>query len=163
MYSQPEQGDVVVFRETNSDNDYIKRIVGMPGDKVQLKSGQLYINDKPVKKIRLDDTVTASENIPTYQETLPNGKSYMVWETAGDMSISDNTAQFVVPENHFFMLGDNRDQSGDSRFSNVGFVSHDKLIGKAQYNLFSLDNASFWEFWKWYSNGRGDRLFKGIN
>ncbi|MGB1361096.1 MAG: signal peptidase I [Alphaproteobacteria bacterium] len=159
---EPKRGEVVVFRVVDKDADYIKRLVGMPGDTIQVKGGTLYINGVAVKRERLKDTQAQGRTIPTYKETLPNGKSYAIWEAMGDGGFVDDTREFKVPAGHYFMMGDNRDESNDSRYSDVGFVPIDALIGPARKVLFSLDGASHYQFWKWYSSGRGDRIFKAV-
>ncbi len=161
--NDPKRGEVVVFRVIDKDQDYIKRIIGLPGDKIKIESGRVYVNDKILPRKRLADSNYKGFKVETYLETLPSGKSYKIWEVGSDDSFSDNTGQYTVPENHYFMLGDNRDQSSDSRFSDVGFVPFDALIGKARHILFSLENASSYEFWKWFSNVRSDRFIKRID
>ena len=149
----PTRGDVVVFKFPGDNaTDYIKRLIGLPGDRLQMKEGVLYINDKPVPKVKVDDYVEdfggTPHRVPKYRETLPNGVSYYVLDRdpQGDL---DNTQVFVVPEGHYFMMGDNRDNSADSR-ANVGYVPFENFVGKAEIIFFSTDgSARFWEVWKW--------------
>ena len=166
----PERGDVIVFK-TPSDNrtDYIKRLIGLPGDIIQIKNGDLYINDiKVVKKEIENSLLIYCGNMPLqvnlYEETLPNSKKYLAaYRKDGSMI---NTDKFIVPKNHFFFMGDNRDCSKDSRFlSSVGYVKFNNLVGKAQIIFFSNDNkrGSFFQFWKWHKIIRKDRIFKKIN
>ncbi len=139
----PQRGDIVVFRPPGQPNvDFIKRLIGLPGDRIQMKDGLLYINDKPVEKEYVDDWV--DEDLPPidnvlkrYKETLPEGKSYLaVYKPV--MGSAENTQVFVVPQGHYFMMGDNRDNSQDSRFENpVGFVPEENLVGRADLILFS--------------------------
>jgi signal peptidase I len=141
--SQPKRGDIVVFRPPRRPgDDFIKRLIGLPGDRIQMKDGLLYINDKPVEKEYVDDWT--DEDLPAanavfkrYRETLPEGKSYLtLYKPLPDPA--DNTKVFVVPEGHYFMMGDNRDNSQDSRFPNpVGFVPEENLVGRAELILFS--------------------------
>ncbi|TCT31461.1 signal peptidase I [Martelella mediterranea] len=165
--SEPERGDVAVFRyPPNPSVDYIKRVIGLPGDTVQVRDGILYINDKPVPR-KADGFFTSDYrndpgvDIPVFQETLPDGVSY---DTLDEIrgSRGDNTRVFTVPEGHYFMMGDNRDNSLDSRFD-VGFVPAENLVGRASIIFFSLGNdTSFAEIWKWPFNMRWGRLFKVI-
>jgi len=167
MDAVPERGDVVVFKfPGDNSTDYIKRVIGMPGDRIQMTDGVLSINDKPVPKERVDDYVEQmggyEHRVPRYKETLPNGASYYVLDRELEGSL-DTTGVFVVPENHYFMMGDNRDNSQDSR-ANVGYVPHENLVGKAQMIFFSTDgSARFWEIWKWPFAVRYDRIFSGVN
>ena len=165
--SDPDRGDVVVFRyPPNPDIDYIKRVIGLPGDRVQVRNGILYLNDEPVPRTA-DGTFTSDyrrdpgRDIPVFRETLPDGVSYDTLDELRN-GPGDNTREFIVPEDHYFMMGDNRDNSLDSRFD-VGFVPAENLIGRASLIFFSLGNdTSFAQIWKWPFNMRWDRMFKVI-
>ena len=170
FFSEPKRGDVVVFK-TPADNrtDYIKRLIGLPGDIIQFINGDLYINNNQVLKtiINSNKPVFCGNSILEvnhFIEKLTNGKTYeSVYRTEYSFKNSD---KFVVPENHYFYLGDNRDCSKDSRFlSEVGYVHKDNLVGKAQFLFFSSDYriGSVFKFWKWSDIIRFDRFFKKIN
>ena len=160
--SDPKRGDVVVFRKpTDVSIDFIKRVIGLPGDRIQMKNGVLYINGSPVDRKRIDDyTDEYGNRIPRYLETLPGGLSHVILESRGDEGDLDNTPESVIEPGHYFMMGDNRDDSADSRTSEVGQVPAENLIGHAQIIFFSLDSsASWWEIWKWPFAIRFGRLF----
>ena len=168
--SQPERGDVVVFK-TPSDNrtDYIKRLIGLPGDTIQFVDSNLYINNSEALKSKIskkDEIYCGNQkiNVFTFEELLPNGKKYnSVYLKSFPFQNSD---KFIVPQNHYFFLGDNRDCSKDSRFlSSVGYVHEDNLVGKAQFIFFSSDKSigRLFSFWKWNKSIRFDRFFKIIN
>jgi signal peptidase I len=167
----PERGDVIVFKKPPENRiDYIKRVVGLPGDRIQVVRGLLHINGEPVKRERIEDFVefTREGNImraPQYIETLPNGRRHRIIEYAGDNGIADNTPVYVVPAGHYFMMGDNRDNSADSRFlDEVGYVPAENLVGRAEVIFFSGDgSAALWEVWKWPWAIRFGRLFDGID
>ena len=163
----PERGDVAVFRQPQNDSiAFIKRIVGLPGDRIQVVNGVLRINDVAVKRDR-KGFATASDGYNlfrfiVYQETLPNGKSYMIQERSDD-DLLDNTNVFLVPEGHYFMIGDNRDNSRDSRTTSVGMVPAENLVGRAERLFFSHNSsANLWEVWKWPFAIRYGRLGDGI-
>ncbi|WP_311195696.1 signal peptidase I [Aestuariispira ectoiniformans] len=168
--SEPERGDVAVFRHPNKPGvDYVKRIIGLPGDRIQMISGVLHINGEPVKRRRVEDYVLDPEtNMPKsvkqYVETLPNGVTHNIIETHGDNWIADNTKVYVVPEGYFFAMGDNRDNSSDSRFlDDLGFVPMGNLIGKASVFFYSADSTvSLIKPWTWLTGTRYSRLFDGI-
>ena len=164
---QPERGDVAVFRQPQNESiAFIKRIVGLPGDRIQVVNGVLRINDVAVTRDRRG-FATASDGynvirFAVYQETLPNDKSYMTQERSND-DLLDNTNVFLVPEGHYFMMGDNRDNSRDSRTTSVGMVPAENLIGRAELIFFSHNSsASLWEFWKWPFAIRYGRLGHSI-
>ncbi|ACM36031.1 signal peptidase I [Agrobacterium vitis] len=167
LASEPKRGDVVVFRfPPNPDIDYIKRLVGLPGDRIQVTDGVLLVNGKPIPKVP-DGTFTsdyrmdAGRDVPVFRETLDNGVNYDTLDEIQN-SAGDNTREFTVPAGHYFMMGDNRDNSADSRFD-VGMVPAENLVGRASVIFFSLgNNTSFREIWKWPSNMRWDRLFKVV-
>jgi signal peptidase I len=167
---EPERGDVVVFKlPRDNETDYIKRVIGLPGDEIQMVHGVLNLNGTPVPKVRIDDYVLTEpqgpeEHLTRYQETLPNGVSYPVLDTVNE-GPGDNTEVYKVPENHFFMMGDNRDNSTDSRFlSEVGFVPFENLVGKAQVIFFSMDEgSSFLKFWHWPTSVRWSRIFQTVH
>ena len=165
----PERGDVIVFK-TPADNrtDYIKRLIGLPGDVIQIVDEDLYLNGIKIKKEKIENLININcgneiLNAVFFKETLPNGKNYItVYRNDGTMVNSD---KFIVPENHYFFMGDNRDCSKDSRFlSSVGYVSFNNLVGKAQLIFFSSDKnkGSFFKFWKWNQSLRIERFFKKI-
>ncbi len=166
----PERGDVVVFKlPTDNETDYIKRVIGLPGDRIQVREGQLFINDEPVKRERIADFVEPDEigygrTIRQYRETLPNGVSYTTHDL-DENSAADNTREYVVPPNHFFMMGDNRDNSTDSRFlSQVGYVPYENLVGKANVIFFShRPGVSLFEIWQWPFAIRWNRLFEWVH
>ena len=165
--SEPERGDVVVFRlPSNTSIDYIKRVVGLPGDKVQLIDGVLHINGKAVPR-RSVGTKTVSlgyrdVQVELFEETLDNGKQYIIHEIS-DNDRMDNTKIYEVPDGHYFMMGDNRDQSKDSRFFDVGTIPFENLIGRAEFLFFSVDqSARLWEIWKWPFAIRYSRIGDGI-
>ncbi|AZO31346.1 MULTISPECIES: signal peptidase I [Mesorhizobium] len=166
--SEPKRGDVVVFKfPPDPSVDYIKRVVGLPGDKIQVKDGQLIINGTAVPRekvgeINNPDITEVDRPVDVYRETLPNGITYDTLDLTPS-SIGDNTREFDVPPGHYFMMGDNRDNSSDSRFT-VGFVPAENLVGRANVIFFSIaDGASPLEVWKWPSLMRVGRLFHFVH
>ena len=169
LFSKPKIGDVLVFK-TPADNrtDYIKRLIGQPGDVIQFIDGDLYINNNQIFKtlIKSNESVFCGNSkikVNFYNEKLPNGKIYRTsYSTKNSFQNSD---KFLVPENHYFFLGDNRDCSKDSRYlSEVGYVHQDNLVGKAQFLFFSSDYriGSIFKFWDWKNIIRFNRFFKKI-
>jgi signal peptidase I len=169
FYKKPKQGDLVVFK-TPADNrtDYIKRLIGMPGDTIQFIEGDIFINNEKLKreKVNIKNVVRCGKfsfEVNTYFETLPSGLKYKaVYNKKGTMM---NTKIFTVPKNSFFLLGDNRDCSKDSRFlDSVGYVSLVNLVGKAQIIFFSNDTikSSMLKFWNLKNSFRTERLFNII-
>ncbi|AWK89029.1 signal peptidase I [Azospirillum thermophilum] len=169
MAKMPERGDVIVFKlPRDNKTDYIKRIVGLPGDTIQMIGGILHINGQPVKRDRIEDFVTQDAlgrtlHVAQYVETLPNGRSHRIIEET-DNGPLDNTPAYKVPEGHVFMMGDNRDNSLDSRVpAQVGFVPLENLVGRAEFLFFSLDEGTrFFEVWRWPMDLRFSRLFSGV-
>ena len=165
-FTEPQRGDIVVFKlPRDNTTDYIKRLVGLPGDRIQVQGGILLINDEPVPRQRIEDFNLVGRNgqsrkVPQYTETLPNGVSYHVLDS-DPFGALDNTDVYVVPEEHYFFMGDNRDHSSDSRvLNNVGYVPVENLIGRAEILFFSTDGtARFWEVWKWPFATRFSRFF----
>lgn len=166
MASEPKRGDVVVFRLPKDDSvDYIKRVIGLPGDRIQMREGLLHINGEPVKRERLPDITDEEEpgrpqRVKRWRETLPNGVSYTTLDLV-DNGFYDNTQEYVVPAGHYFMMGDNRDNSSDSRvLSQVGYVPFENLIGRAEVIFFSVrEGDRAWEVWRWPWSVRWNRLF----
>lgn len=168
FYTEPKRGDVLVFKmPSDNKTDYIKRLIGMPGDKVQMKEGRLYINGSRIERVSegeyvMRDFSGKALRFEKYTEYLPGGTSHTIIE-ASDHAPFDNTEEFSIPEGHFFMMGDNRDNSLDSRSVKVGFVPEVNLIGRAKFLFFSNDgSAVWWKFWKWPMAVRWSRLFNGI-
>ena len=166
LFSEPERGDTIVFKTPeNLKIDYIKRLVGLPGDKIQMINGVLNINDIPIirKKIREESKIINNSQILTasvYKETLPNGVSFETFDMGNTRA--DNTRVFNVPNGEYFFMGDNRDNSKDSRF--IGTVPKDNLVGKAQIIFFATEGGStILEFWKWPFDIQLNRIFKIIN
>jgi len=166
FYSEPKRGDIAVFK-TPSDNktDYIKRIIGLPGDEIRIKNGVVFLNNDPINKIQVNDFIDYDKlnreiSYEQFKEKISN-KSFRVIEMNAK-GIGDNTPLYIVPENNFFVLGDNRDNSQDSRFSNVGYIPKENLVGKAWIVFFSLKNSYFFEVWKWPKSIRYNRIFSKI-
>ena len=166
---KPVVGDVIVFK-TPADNrtDYIKRLIGLPGDKIIIKDGELHINNILVerKMIKANQDINCGGEVfkaKIFEEKLPNGVKHKVaYRTDGTML---NTDLYLVPKDHYFFMGDNRDCSKDSRFlSSVGYVHLDNMVGKAKITFFSNNKeiAKFYEFWKWHKSIRLDKIFKKI-
>ena len=169
FFKEPQRGDLVVFK-TPSDNrtDYIKRLIGMPGDTLQFINGDIYLNKKKIIKSKIDESMSircGKINFPVkiYEETLPNGVKYKTaYNSAGTLQ---NTDVYTVPDNNYFFLGDNRDCSKDSRFlSEVGYVNKLNLVGKAELIFFSNDTlkSSVLKFWNWRDSFRFKRTFKKL-
>lgn len=170
FFREPHRGDVAVFKLPRDPSvDFIKRIIGLPGDKIQMKDGILNVNGQPVKRDRLapyfyEENGRASTYIQ-YIETLPNGYRHDIIEIGDDQEL-DNTGVFAVPPGTYFMMGDNRDNSADSRApeSGVGFVPAENIVGRAEFIFFSTNGyAHWWELWKWPFTVRYGRLFSGIH
>ena len=162
----PDRGDIVVFK-TPEDNrtDYIKRVIGLPGDKIKIINGNINLNGKNIARKKMkdffdNDKNTSLKRIRKYKE-FHDTKSFDIIDIM-DNGIADNTQLFEVPDGYFFVMGDNRDNSQDSRFKTVGFIPFDNLVGKARFIFFSLENSRFLEFWKWPKAIRGSRIFKKI-
>ena len=170
FFSNPQRGDVVVFK-TPADNrtDYIKRLIGLPGDLIQFIDGNIYLNNNEILKsiISKEEKIFCGNRdfvVQSFKEKLPNGKSYKA--SYGKYHTYKNSDKFIVPKDHYFFLGDNRDCSKDSRFlSEVGYVHKDNLVGKAQILFFSSNPriGSLFNFWKWPKILRFERFFKKIN
>ena len=170
FFKEPKRGDVVVFK-TPADNrtDYIKRLIGLPGDTIQFIDSELYINNNIIFKDlkSKNDKIFCGKkliNVFSFEEKLDKKRTYKI--TYLKNSSYSDTDIFIVPEDHYFFLGDNRDCSKDSRFlSSVGYVHKDNLVGKARFIFFSSDKSigSFFSFWKWNKSLRLDRFFKKIN
>jgi signal peptidase I len=171
--SEPDRGDVIVFKTPHDNStDYIKRLVGLPGDRIQMIAGVLNINGEPVKRQRVDDVVEDTKRcgvtaVHQYRETLPNGRSFLTQKLSetcplGRIGMMDDTEVFVVPPKHYFMMGDNRDDSADSRFTDgngVGYVPAENLVGRARVLFFSIDeNASWFAPWRWPVEIRWSRI-----
>ena len=181
--NQPERGDVVIFKAPpTNDVDYIKRVTGLPGDTVQMVDGQLVLNGKPVPKVRIADFVLPVTpntrclapqyeaalpdglvcRYPRFRETLPNGRSYQVLDVF--RTPQDDTAPVIVPEGHVFLMGDNRDNSMDSRFpavegGGIGIVPQANLVGRASIMMFSTDGGAEWLLpWTWFTAARFERI-----
>ena len=160
----PERGDIVVFKLPRDDStDYIKRVIGLPGDRIQVRNSILYINDEEVVREPVDFFQDDGFRYARYRETLPNGVSYLVLDRDID-GLEDNTQVFEVPPDHYFMMGDNRDNSTDSRVppnrGGVGYVPFDNLVGRAEVIFFSVDEgSSAWQVWNWPWTVRWDRIF----
>jgi len=165
----PKRGEIIVFK-TPADNrtDYIKRLIGLPGDSLQFVEGDIFLNGEKLHRKKVDRTLKINcgneiLDAQIYEETLPNGTKYLAaYKKEGTIL---NTDEFIVPNNHFFFMGDNRDCSNDSRFlSTVGYVSSINLVGKAKTIFFSNDkkNGNFLKFWNWHKSLRTERFFEGI-
>ena len=161
--STPQRGQVAVFRlPSDTSVDYIKRVIGVPGDRIQVRQGVLHINGQPVERRLVGNgrqgASGGGQMTTLYQETLPGGLTHLIQEIS-DRQTFDNTPEYVVPAGHYFMMGDNRDNSRDSRSSSVGFVPLENFIGEARFLFFSHDSSAYiWELWKWPSAIRFERL-----
>ncbi len=183
LEDQVARGDVAVFKlPRDNETDYIKRIIGLPGDRIQMRGGRLHINGREVKRefvreVKLYVGTFAATSVSgrrqtkpqrryfpvkLYRETLPNGVTYLTLDQG--VSEKDDTSVYVVPEGHYFAMGDNRDDSTDSRVLNgVGFVPAENLVGRADIFFFSAnDRAEWWEVWRWYAKIRFGRMFRGV-
>ena len=170
IFKEPKRGDVVVFK-TPADNrtDYIKRLIGLPGDSIQFIESNLFLNNSEILKSRVskkDKIYCGNKSIDvfTFEEILPGGKKFKTVYLKN--YTFQNSDPFIIPEDHYFFLGDNRDCSKDSRFlTSVGYVHRNNLVGKAQFIFFSSDRSvgSIFSFWKWNKSLRFERFFKRIN
>jgi len=170
--AEPKQGEIVVFRSVIDPNtDYIKRVVGLPGDRIQMKEGILFINDVPcsvepdgeLQTVDDDGTVLKA---PRFIETLPNGLKHIILKQVPfGAGTYDNTPVYIVPSGHYFMMGDNRDGSNDSRAQQVvGYIPLENLVGRASFIFFSTGgHIALWEIWKWPFTAHYSRILNGIH
>lgn len=186
FFTEPKRGDIIVFRPPGKERtDYIKRLIGLPGDRIQMKNGRLYINGTAVEvtfrtQMQVPNEEGGLYKVRRYTETLPGGVQHTILDTRdGNLSCvervtqaqqcqnwfdSDNTPEYLVPEKHYFMMGDNRDNSEDSRFKNgVGFVPEENLVGRAEIIFLSLKGGvPIWKIWEWPKAFRNDRWFTSL-
>ena len=169
FFSEPKRGDIVVFRPPGDQaNDFIKRLIGLPGDKIQLKEARLYINGElaarePLAPFKTANPFGDSVEVPHYLETLPGGVKHEIIQLEGDRGFYSNTGVYEVPPGTYFMMGDNRDNSSDSRVNPekggvVGYVPAENLIARGEIVFFSVDGAPAWQFWRWPWTVRWNRL-----
>ncbi|CAK0760778.1 signal peptidase I [uncultured Gammaproteobacteria bacterium] len=172
MFTAPQRGDVAVFKlPRDNKTDYIKRIVGLPGDRIQMKHGVLHINGEPVKLQQIESALVTNSSgrearVAQYIETLPGGKAHRILKETVNGHL-DNTQEYLVPADHYFAMGDNRDNSLDSRIApiagGVGFIPVENLVGRAEVLFFSIaDGTRFWQFWRWPFDIRFQRLFDAV-
>jgi signal peptidase I len=164
--AEPQRGDIAVFKlPRDNSTDYIKRVIGLPGDHVRMRGGVLYINGEAapqtfIENVKIDGPWGVKTDAKRYRETLPGGRSHDIIDMY-EASAGDNTREYIVPEGYYFMMGDNRDNSTDSRSDDVGFVPYVNLVGRAEAIFFSADgSAGFFEIWKWGSAVRWERIFR---
>lgn len=166
----PERGDIIVFKlPTNPSIDYIKRVIGLPGDEIEVKGGRLFINGQVVQRNQIGvedsrDPLGYNQELTAYLETLPNGVQHVIFEEGDNMPL-DNTKTYRVPEGHVFAMGDNRDNSQDSRVQNlVGYIPLENIVGKAERIFLSVDKtqSQLWEVWNWPKALRLDRIFMNL-
>ncbi len=167
--SEPQRGDIVVFKfPVDNKTDFIKRVIGLPGDTVEVRRGVLYVNDKPVERekvgeYKLEEFVVRPEIYTEYEETLPNGIKHKILEISDHEVQVDNTTKVTVPDGHYFVMGDNRDRSDDSRLS-VGFVPFENLVGKARFLFFSHNDKGAWyKPWTWPKKVRWSKIFDTLH
>ena len=173
LASEPKRGDVAVFKlPRDGETDYIKRVIGLPGDHIQMVQGRLVINGQVVPREEVEpfqtkDAFGRNMKAPHYMETLPGGVRHEIIERDGDTGYLDNTQEYVVPPGDYFMMGDNRDNSTDSRVppeqGGVGYVPLENFIGRAEVIFFSVKEGEFaWAFWQWPWTVRWERIFHPI-
>jgi signal peptidase I len=169
MAGAPERGDVVVFKlPADNRTDFIKRVIGLPGDTIQMRNGVVILNGQAVPREAVENFTEAGRDggqktFRRYRETLPNGRSYFVLDEV-ENGPADNTGLYRVPAGHYFMMGDNRDNSADSRVTRyVGYVPHENLVGPAQILFFSFDDMTpVWKIWQWPNAIRYSRLLNWV-
>lgn len=159
--NKPKRGDVVVFKCPTNNVTYVKRLIGLSGDIIQVKESLLYINKRPVGLEFVKKEKIGFRDFYRYNEILPNGVQHLIWEET-NVGPVDNTQEFLVPEGHYFFMGDNRDNSQDSRFmTKVGFVPEENLLGKVE-SVFMSTKEPIWKFWRWKSSIRSERIFTEV-